>query len=560
VADYEAKLPYTQKSANGLVAITDENQNLLYTTTPTNFADSGFCLIKRDTGRYDWFSIKVVPASNVLFEENYVVDKVENSDSWAKDGDPVNTRQSITDDETDVYGYDAVYETTTNDHSNGSAIKTSVKADSKRSTVKSFEFIGEGFDLISACGANTGIMAVSVKNSKGEIVKGYLVDTYYSAKDGNIDLVNSNGLVCQVPVINFRSTVHDTYTVETTALYLSTATALKSAMGTTSKGKLDATTGVPVSKADAAAILASYGLEDLANADLELVWFDDNSVLNGGSGAAGNINTRGTRTDGSATKSLDCYIDGFRIYKPMSEEKVDYIEKEQKAVYYNVINSIKNNQMGTDTTQVDGIAYVETAVTEGTTLSFANYEQFGPQNELYLKGGSNSALVIKVLVPAPTSRVHLGLRAVTGTATVKIGVDDPLTTDKIESKEFNIYGPTEMYYDVTDCVTVDNTGVATITIQNSGTDVLAVNNIKLTGDATMTMVTADDMDDAYALMTAPAERAEVINGVVTPVVEDTDTDTDNTGSSNLSFIEQIIAKIIELLSSIFKFIPVGEVM
>ena len=71
------------------------------------------------------------------------------------------------------------------------------------------------------------------------------------------------------------------------------------------------------------------------------------------------------------------------------------------------------------------------------------------------------------------------------------------------------------------------------------------------------------MNSAYALMTAPAERAEVVNGVVTPVAEDTDTEVDtevDTGSSKLSFIEQIIAKIMELLSSIFQFLPIGEVM
>ena len=78
-------------------------------------------------------------------------------------------------------------------------------------------------------------------------------------------------------------------------------------------------------KADAKVLLAELGMTDLANADLELVWFDDNSILNGGSGAAGNINTRGARADGRAAKRLDCYIDGFRVYNPLDVDSSKYI-------------------------------------------------------------------------------------------------------------------------------------------------------------------------------------------------------------------------------------------
>ena len=82
------------------------------------------------------------------------------------------------------------------------------------------------------------------------------------------------------------------------------------------------------------------------------------------------------------------------------------------------------------------------------------------------------------------------------------------------------------------------------------------------------------------MMAAPATRAEVVNGVVTPVVEDdtnvdnggdNTTGDDNTGSDTTepenggstgsgSFIEQLIAMIMEILRSLFNFLPVGEVM
>lgn len=550
----DGTLQYNEISENGLVEITNNNLDLIYRSTPTNFADSGYCLIQRDDGTYDWFEIKVVPASNVLFEESYLENGKSGSVEWATDGKALNNYQSLTNDETDIYGFDEAYATTTHAHSNGSASKATVTSSAKRSTTKTFDFIGEGFDLISACGENTGIVVVKVSGGKLERPKSFIVDTYYNGA-----YVNDSGLLCQTPVVGFTG-AHGTYTVEVTATYLSTASALNKSLvtGKTSNGKLSGTTGA-LSVTDTQALLNEIGMSELANTDVELVWFDDNSVLNGGTGAKGNTRTA---RDGTTTNSLDCYIDGFRIYHPMAHNEVEYIDKEQNATYLNVIDSINSNAIGTETTSIDGIGYIVGSLEEGTSLSFANYETHGPQNELYLNGSSN-AIILKVQLPTADARVHLGLRAVEGTANVKIG-----------SEVFIINGPTEMYYDITKCVAVDETGIATITIQNTGANVLAVNNIKLTGSAAVTTITSEDMDMAYSLMTAEAERADVINGVVTPVVEDDttgddavtddgatgDDTTDDSSTGSMSFIEQLIAMIMEIIQSLFNFLPVGEVM
>ena len=561
--DKDGNLAYKTESDKGLVAITNNNLDLIYTSSPTNFADSGYCLIQRDDGTYDWFEIKVVPASNVLFEDEWAEDGKAGNASWTlEEGENKQTQQTLSNDEKDVYGYDKKYESSTNDHSNDTVTKTSVSSVNNRSTTKTFTFVGEGFDLISACGSNTGMVAVAVKDSDGNLVKGYLVDTYFN----DASCLNAENLACQVPIVNFRAKdhrpaeeKHDTYTVETTALYLSTASALsKTVTGTNlANGKLGATTGVPVNEAEAAELLASVGLEELAAADLELVWFDDNSVLNGGTGANGNIKTNRA---GETTKSLDCYIDGFRVYYPLSAEETDYMAKEREVTYHNVISCIKENHIGTETTDLTGIAYVVEAPGADEELTFANYQSFGPQNELYLKANASDALVLKVQLPAPASRVHLGLRAVTGEATVKIGATD-----------FQIKSATEMYYDVTDCVTIDEYGVTTITIQNTGSGILAVNNIKLTGDATMGVVVEEDMQDAKEYMMASPVRANVVNGVVTPVT-DGDTAAPDTDDGNVNipggdvignapeFVQQLIAKLFEILASMFDFLPVKEVI
>ncbi len=566
--DSDGNLAYKSESENGLVGITNNNLDLIYKSTPTNFADSGYCLIQRDDGTYDWFEIKVVPASNVLFEENYLNDKAGSGAAWGSEGTTNKNYQSITNNETDVYGYDSVYANRANTHSYGSAAKATVTTSSKRSTTKTFDFIGDGLDLISACGANTGIMIVKISGGDLKSPRAYIVDTYYDGAH-----VNSSGLACQTPVVNFRGN-HGTYTVEITAAYLSNAGALnaKSVKGTAT-GKLAGKTGVPVDEAKAKAMINDLGI-DLGNADLELVWFDDNSILNGGTGAKGNVKRNRA---GETITSLNCYVDGFRTYNPLETANDDYIENQKDAQYINVIDSLANNQIGTGTASIDGIAYVTSTLAPDAetgsipALSFANYQSVGPQNELYLNGQSN-AIVLKVQLPAPTSKVQLGLRAVTGTATVKVG-----------SVEFPVNSATEMYYDVTNCVTVDNLGIATITIQNTGSGVLAVNNIKLTGDATATVLEEGDLQQAAMFMAAPAEDAEIIDGVVTPIVPDEpvipdnggddttgdDTTTpdggdDNTSGDNSgttgSFIEQLIAMIIELIKSIFTFLPVGEVM
>ena len=556
--DANGNIKYNTVDAQDTVNIVNNGLDMVY-KIKTNQAtvDKNYVLIQRDSGEYDWFQINVVPASNVLFEEDYLVDGASGAVDWDTDGAPLNTQQSLTNNDSDTYGYDEIYATTTHSHSNGSAAMATVSSSSKRSTTKTTQLIGTGFDLMSACGPNTGIVIVKVSGGNLEKPKSYIVDTYY-----NGNLVNGNKLLCQAPIVSFEGG-YGTYTVEATAAYLSTAQGLKGkATGTTSKGKLEATNGVPVNDAEIAAMLADLGMEDIANTDIELVWFDNNSILNGGTGAKGNVKTNRA---GTTTKSLDCYLDGFRVYNPLNNDSSAYRDTEKGATYINVLDSVKNNQITTGSTVLDKVAYVAGSLTEGT-LSFANYENIGPQNELYLANGKTDALVLNITKLGGASRVQLGLRAVTGTATVKIG-----------GQSFVINGATEQYYDVTNCVASDGT----ITIQNDGSGVLAVNNIKLTGGAVAVSLEEEVLESASFAMAAPAERVAVINGVVNPVVPEEpvipdspvnpdnggddvtpDGGDDNTGdnSGSGSFIEQLIAMIMEIIRSIFTFLPVGEVM
>ena len=555
--DANGNLMYNTESENKLLEITNKNLDLIYRSTPTNYADSGYCLIQRDDGTYDWFEIEVVPASNVLFEEDQAT-TTGTGVAWTKDGTTKVAYQSLTNEHTDVYGYDDVYADGANAHSFGSADKATVSNSAKRSATKTFDFIGEGIDLISACGENTGIMIVKISGGNLESPKAYIVDTYYG--DGAV-----SGLICQTPIVSFKGD-YGTYTVEATAAYLSSAGAINKKNVTSSSlanGKFSAAAGTPVSDADVAELLAQVGMEDLASADLEMVWFDDNSILNGGTGAKGNVKTA---RDGSTVTSLDCYLDGFRIYHPMKHANDDYISSEKDAQYINVLDRLieVDEQTGTPTL-LDGIAYVAGQFKEDEngvkpTLSFANYQELGPQNELYLNSG-NDGIVVKVALPNPNSKVQLGLRAVTGKAKVTVSSD-------AGAHSFEVNSATEMYYDISKCLS-GGSPEATITIKSTE-GLLAVNNIKLTGAGAVAVVEESDLEEAAMYMSADPVRANVVNGVVTPVTDGGDTTEPDNGNVNIpgsdvvnkapSFVQELIAKLFEILSQIFSFLPVGEVM
>lgn len=87
----------------------------------------------------------------------------------------------------------------------------------------------------------------------------------------------------------------------------------------------------------------------------------------------------------------------------------------------------------------------------------------------------------------------VSLRAVTGEPKAKIGGKDL-------PSQFSIISSTEMYYDITSLVGDDGL----VTIQNSGSGILAVNNIKVVNGALMPIMMSM-MPRARMMMAAPAE-------------------------------------------------------
>ena len=508
VQDAENNYKNAKTALDGDIAIQSGDENLLYSMSPdvgtTNHI--GYTLIKRPEGNYEWFKIKLVPASNVLFEENVLTAADKSDNEWDTAGKPSNKNQSLSDDN-DRYGYDEAYANNGAGYSNGTAYKATVNSSTKRSGTMKFSYTGTGFDLMASCGPSTGIQMVNIKDSSGKIEKLLIVDTYY-----NGDYIDANyGTLNQVPVVSYTNTGgYGTYNVEVTAAYLSTAQGVTGARSVNSNplfgGIVNAFSGKSNGGYSIQSLLDDLDIDVPAD-EVELVWFDDNSILNGGTGPASTGSKARSTTATAADVSLDCYIDSVRVYNPLGDDTTNYIASEKGAQYYNIIDELADTENGALTSTDSLFAYVTGALDpdkNGTTLSFENYQAVGPQHEVYLEKATgvegSHAVSFNVTVPDSSSRVMISLRAVDGATTAKVASGS-------KAIDFAINTATEQYFDITPYLNIDTTtGIANVIITNIGDGLLSVNNLKVVGGGIMPL---SDEDLPVMAMSLAAESRTV---------------------------------------------------
>ncbi len=451
-------------------------------------------------------TITVAPASNVLYEENLFTATLTGLDWTRGTATTVNQTPSS---ENDVYGYDgntSGYNQPLN-YSNGSAYTVTVNGTDKRSKNMTFSFAGEGFDLISACGPNTGVLVVTLRNDKtGAIEKSYLVDTYYG--DSNYG-DSTNKTLYQVPVINETGLEHSDYTVQVIASWLpSMSGAYNSKVNSQAVDGMTVSTAAYEGNTELREALAEVGLEYVLDAEtVDIVWFDEDSVLNGGKGA--NTVEEGM-LETQAVTSLFNVIDSVRVYKPLSDGDTYYIPSERNAQYYNVVSNLVNGKEDGVIPGLDNFfAYV--SGNNNAEITVDNYNSIGPKDELYLtNSGTGVAFTINGFNP-DTTKVMISLRAASGTPTAKFGTISHIVNSN-----------TEMYYDITSSIKD-----GTVTIQNTapGT-LLAVGSIKVTStDDTFLFATTElDLATASFMMSAPATIVEPNTPNVEPDEPDEPTD------------------------------------
>ena len=510
-------------------------------------------------------TITVAPASNVLYEENlFVINETSNGKTWENAGTASTVNQSPSGN-TDIYGYDKDTQgyNKFSKYSNGSAKTATVDENNRTSKNITFTFNGTGFDLNSTCGSNTGVMIATLRqnNADGTVTmkKSYVVDTYYG--DANFGDANSYNNLYQVPVIRESGLDYGNYTIQVVASYLPSMSGAVKAynkaqqeaeqqnLETASVDDLEATIASGEDNEALREALAEIGMDYVLDAEsVEVIWFDDNSVLNGGEGA--NTLVAGDTLE-TASISLFNVVDSVRVYEPLDDDYSYYIGSEKNATYYNVIdNLVKTDGSGLTGSTSNFFAYVTGKLGEDEQLSITNYTSVGPKDELYLAGSETATGVtfsIKGFAKDIGIKVMVSLRAASGSPVAKFG------TSQFPAMSSN----TEMYYDITDYVN-ENNGV--ITIQNTvpGT-LLAVGTIKIVSPVAVTasLSTEFDLMTARTMMMAEAEEVEP-NTTPTPeepeIPEDTNEPEDPEEPANECWLIKFFRWVAETFVNIFNFI------
>lgn len=506
------KLTDVEKKAVGIktvdetvkhVGFNDTDKSILYTPQSVNKGE----IIQTKlvfTGNYitEATSITFLPATNVLYEENFMTNG-GTSNEWKAEGTN-STTTVVKDNENSVYGYADAYKGF-DAFSNGGALKATLNLnDSRRvytTDAVTFDFNGTGFDLISECGADTGLIIAAVSKN-GKPFKVYIVDTYFCGDNGiggNPPIITGDGILdYQVPVIRAMSLDHANYSVRILGYLTDTAGAIVGPASPTPGGETGAAGSTRGANGiDTNRILREAGLKEFIGCEVETSFMDENSVLNGGTGiAAKNSQNRTFGKRGEETaQTADVYLDAFRVYQPLADE-TKYVENEQGLAYAPVYDYVKNsaNSIGSEILP-NSMVYVEY---DGDTeiAHIANYQKRGPQNEVYLTNGNYIGFALEGYTEGKT--VMISAKAVAGDPVLGYLDTDTNAEGAVTPSGMKM---TEMYYDVTDCVRQYGAKYMLVlgNIAEAGTrtgtrSILSVSGIKLADGiipATSTQIAAD---------------------------------------------------------------------
>lgn len=377
------------------------------------------------------------PASNVLYEEGFMAAAGWTSEAGTVRGaqltDPADGTE-VVDTDTNPYGYDPAYESATG---HNGQYKATVDADNRFTSNLTFTFTGTGFDLIGACGPETGTLAVRVVNSSGALYKSYMIDTAFSDA--------TYGKIYQVPLLHAQNWPHDIYTVTVRGAYIIYSDAVNNPAqpaAASVEDELIDNMGMDADEVEYVSVEENLGISPLD---------DDTSAS-------------------SAPASMTLEIDSFRVYRSAMGVSV-YVEGEEDIVYVNVLDAIASGK-----TEFVDAAYTESGETK---YEIADYEAMGgPQNEVYLKTGKSVAFKVDGY-----DTVQVSLRSVSGDVEAKLN-----------GSTVSVGHATEMYYKVT-----ASNGLVTIT-NDSSSGLLAVGNLKIQDTAELQTIEAAEYAAVFAMV------------------------------------------------------------
>ena len=456
--------------------------------------------------------IELIPASNVYYEETFITNP-ENS-GWTNTATADSVEQTLekSGNKQNVYGFDTKIENyylgnpdggKGITYSMGNALTTtlSIPAGAKEAITEkplTFSFKGTGFDLISKCSDKTGILLVYIKGTKpnadGKPYKGvFLVDTYFAgdnAPEGSTPIMKNGTTVYQVPVVREFGAFnkkYDTTLTENAGLPYDTYQVSVYAYLNNNAGVFDnnaaavaSYSAVPMSDSSIIAdALAACNITDIDADQVKLVYMDENSILNGGTGAVAEQSAVSMASLYAATvDSAEVYVDAFRVYNPLGDTTVQISNEKINSTETNEVQTYKDD----DESGVKYMSLYDFVVgnlTDGYTNSNVyveydgnkpaneqivgkEYKVHGPENEIYLAKGCGIAFHINQYSDGQT--IQISAKAVYGERTTLNGSDVTAT---------------EMYYDLEKINAIQGAGTGRdIVIFNDGDGVLAISGLK----------------------------------------------------------------------------------
>ena len=474
--------------------------------------------LKKDEATY---TINIIPATNVYYEENFI-NVAENSTVWTDTSIARNPDQALekSDAQKYVYGYDPEYATATDTYSMGNAKKATLtlSADAfstKTSEALTFTFEGDGYDIISECGTDVGLLVAytyRVENGKETLKYIDIMDNYFCGDDTYItgNGITGNGiLAAQVPVIRKLnlSDGYGKYKVKIIGYLRQTAGVLNvsDSMAAQSYAAM-ASVDSPVvydyessTNAIVDEILADLGVANLADVDVRVSFVDKNSILNGGTGVFAKETVQDMKNDlrsaytvqaneGYKAGSAVVYVDAFRVYNPLGHDTTNlptaYNDNHENSLKYeSMYDYLKNSGSAVTNNELvdNALIYVEY---DGDTnvATVKDYKNQGPDNEIYLTAEQNKANYIGIILQGwveGKSTVMVSAKSVLGNPALWV------KTQSSQSKVADVKTKTELYYDLSNFVKWDSTinnWVLVMSNQSNSQSVLSISGIKISKD------------------------------------------------------------------------------
>lgn len=331
VVDSEYSIQSVEENTMFGTAELGSNNTIIY--TPSKVL-TGYDVIHAKTDAGVSAYVRIYPANNVLYEETFAT--VDENSGWKQvDTANANTTQKVSGDD-DVYGYDAAYAKNNDKYSNGSAYKATVVTSGEKPKA-TFSFKGDGLEVISECGPQTGGLYIRVtnaleeKNADGTVSyfnRVYIVDTYFNGTlvSGSSEVAVNDSTLYQVPVVHALGLADTDHDVTVYAYYLenSGATMAQNAQVAVQLAS-DGTESMSYGS-DLDAILAEMGDEGA-----EVEYISMNEVL-GGSDDGVSLYATQVYDANETSDDLVVYLDGFRVYNTLDTGPSAYVESKAEFI------------------------------------------------------------------------------------------------------------------------------------------------------------------------------------------------------------------------------------